>query len=936
MKAVKKILIIIPSVIVGIFLILLLTPILFKGKILEIAKKEINNMLTAKVDFSDLKLSFIRNFPDAYIALEDVSVICTGEFEGETLAAFKKFSVTVDIMSVIKMDNIKVKSILLDHPQANAHISESGKTNWDIMKPKEEVPPAVPPEGAPPAQKPSEPAAEKSPLKIALNKFEIRKAALSFQDDASKLKAKVGALDFLLNGDMTLDTVDLSLKLDINDVDFWLGGVRMLNSARIGLVSGVAADFKNMAFTLKDNKFNINDFILKFAGSVKMPGDMEFDMTFASEKTEFKSVLALVPAVYMKDFEKIKTAGNFKFSGYIKGIFNNKQMPSAGLDFSVDNAMFKYPDLPKSVDNINLKVNAYYDGAVFDKTTLDLDKLHFEMAGNPFDAEAHVKTPQSDMQVAAKFKGKIDFNSVADIIPLDDMTIKGLLDCDFSLAGRMSTIEKQRYEDFDARGTLKLSGVDFRTASFAHPIKVSSTRLDLSPRKVDLSDFNAVIGSSDIALNGTLENFIPYVFKGSTVRGALSLKSKNINLNEFMGPKDAEEKPKEPEKPEDSTPMSVVEVPKNIDFNVKIDIANLLFDKLKVTNTLGSILVKDGKLQMQNLSLNTLDGKIVLTGEYNTQDIKVPSVNFSANISRVNVESAIKSFDILQKILPKAENYAGKVSANLTLASVLDEHMSPVLNTVGSRGQLQTHDLRIKNSELFGTMADLLKNEAWRTPTLNNVNVKYVIKDGRLTIEPIKLNIAQTALELSGGQGLDMTLGYKVNATVPISAVGAGATSILGKIPGGAKIKEIKVAGLIGGTVTKPVVTLDMADMAGSVKEVAKEVIKEQAQVIIGKSKEEIEKQVAVLMAEAEKQAQNIRSTAKVAANKTRSEANSAADQLEASAKTPLEKPVKKAAADELRKQGNAKAANIEQEADKQATAILDAAKKKAEELRKQ
>jgi hypothetical protein len=936
MKAIKKILIIIPSVIFGIFLILLLTPILFKGKILEIAKKEINNMLTAKVDFSDLKLSFIRNFPDAYIALEDVSVICTGEFEGETLAAFKVFSVTVDIMSVIKMDNIKVKSILLDHPQANAHIAESGNTNWNIMKAKEEVPPeGVPPEEKP-VEKPPEAASEKSPLKIALNKFEIRKAALSFQDDASKLKAKVGALDFLLSGDMTLDTVDLNLKLGIEDVDFYLGGVRMLNRAQIGLVSGIAADFKNMVFTLKDNRFNINDFILKFAGSVKMPGDMDFDMTFAADKTDFKSVLALVPAVYMKDFEKIKTTGSFKFAGSIKGIFNNKQMPSANVDLSIDNAMFKYPDLPKSVDNINVKINAYYDGAVFDKTTLDVDKLHFEMANNPFDAEVHVKTPQSDMQVMAKFKGKIDFNSLAEIVPLDDMTIKGLLDCDFSLAGRMSTIEKQRYEDFDARGVLKLSGVDFRTASFQHPIKIASTRLDLSPRKVDLSDFNAVIGSSDIALNGSLENFIPYVFKGSTVRGALSLKSKNINLNEFMGPKDEEKKPKEPEKPEDSTPMSVIEVPGNIDFAVKIDIANLLFDKLKVTNTLGSILVKDSKVHMQNLSLNTLDGKIVLTGDYSTKDIKAPSVNFSANISRVNVESAIKSFDILQKILPKAENYAGKVSANLVLASKLDEHMSPVLDTVDSKGQLQTHDLKIKNSELFGKMADLLKNETWRTPTLNNINVKYVIKNGRLTIDPLKFNIAQTALELTGGQGLDMTLGYKVNATVPVSSIGAGATSVLGNIPGGSRIKEIKVTGLIGGTVTKPAVTLSAADMVGSVAEVAKEVVKEQAQVIISKSKEEIEKQVATLMAEAEKQAQTIRATAKAAADRTRSESNSAADQLESRAKTPLEKAAAKPAADKLRSEGRTKAATMEQEADKQATAILDAAKKKADELRKQ
>jgi len=938
MKIIKKLLIIIPSVVLGIFLILLLTPILFKGKILEIAKKELNRMLTAKVEFSDLKLSFIRHFPDAYVALEDLTVTCTGEFEGETLVAFKTFSVTVDLKSVIKMDNIRVKSILLDHPKINGHISENGNTNWNIVKPKEETPPPdVPPEEKPPVE--TAPEKTDSALKIALNKLEIRKADISFQDDASKMTATANDLNFLLNGDMTLDNVDLHMKLNIADVNLWLGGIRMLKNTRVGLVSTVAADLKNMGFTLKENRFNLDDVILKFAGSAQMPGsDINLDMTFAAEKTDFKSVLQLVPAAYMKDFEKVQTSGSFNFSGDIKGTFNNKQMPSASVNLAIDNAMFKYPDLPKSVDNINIKLNAYYDGVVFDRTTLDLDKLHFEMAGNPFDAEAHVKTPQSDMQVAAVFLGKIDFGSLLDVIPLDDMSIRGLLDCDFSLAGRMSALEKKQYEDFDAKGTLKLSGIDFKTPSFPQAIKISNAQLTLSPRRVELANFSAIIGSSDIALNGMLENFIPYVFKGSTVSGNLSLKSDNINLNEFMSPKEGE-KPKEAENPEDASPMSVIEVPKNIDFSVRIDIANLLFDKLKITDTVGALLVKDGKLQMQNLALNALDGSIVLSGEYNTQNVKLPSVNLNANIRQVDVESAISSFEILQKILPQPQNYAGKVSTTLTMSSVLDEHLSPVLNTVTARGQLQTHSLKIQNSELFATMANTLKNEAWRTPTLNNVNIRYEVKDGRLSIEPVRISVAQTALELSGGQGLDMTLDYKVNATVPVAAVGTGATDILSKIPGGSRIREFKVTGLIGGTIAKPVVTLGVADMVSTVtetvKEAVREAVKEQVQQVKQMSKEELERQIAAGMAEAERYAQNIRNTAKAAADRVRAETDANANRIEAAAKTPLEKAGAKIAADKARSEGYANAARIEQDADRQATALMDAARKQADELRK-
>jgi hypothetical protein len=942
MKVVRTISIVIASTLFVIFLALLLTPILFKDKIVQIAKTELNKMLTARVDFSDLTLSFIRNFPNAYIALKNVSVDGTGEFEGETIAAFKIFSVTVDIMSVIKMENMQVKSILLDQPVANAHILESGKANWDIMKPSE----AAPPEGVPPTDIPPEftdtnqetsggaPPGEAKPstLKIALHQFEIRNAALSFTDDKAKMQASIADLDLSLRGDTTLDYADVDLKLDIAGINFWMDGIRLLNNAFSGLTLTAGGDFKKMAFTLREARFNLNEIILNLGGWAQIGDDIDLDVTFATEKTNFKSVLSMVPAIYMKDFESITTRGNFTLTGEVKGIFNSERMPNARVNLSVGDAMFKYPDLPKSVNNINIAVRAFYDGAVFDNTTADVDKFHFEMAGNPFDAELHVKTPESDMQVAAKFNGKIDFNSLRDIIPLDDTTMAGLLECDLALAGRMSTIEKGRYEDFDARGSVKLSNVNFVSPMVpTGSAQVAGMRLDFTPRRVNLANLNAVVGNTDVSLNGSLENFIPFVFKGSTVRGNLNLKSNKVDLNQFMGGGEEGAKEEKPEKtPEETEPMQVIEVPKNIDFALNVNIGAVLFDKLNITNASGSVTVKDGKVRMQNLNMNLLDGGMTLNGEYSTQDIKVPAIDFDMDIRRFDVTSALSSFSMLEKILPEPQNYAGKVSAKMTLTGVLDEHMSPVLDAVFSKGQLQTHNVQIKNSEIFGKMADFLKNETWRSPSLNNVTIKFEIKNGRVFVEPIPINVAQTKFELSGSQGLDMTMDYKINASVPMSAVGRGANDVLGKIPGGSNIREVKVTGLVGGTATKPQVSLSVADMAGSVAQAVTAAVKEQ---VTERVSAEVEKQRAAVMAEAEKQAQNVRSTAKQSANKLRTEANNAAAKLEREAANPLQKAAAKIAADKLRQEGEANAVKLEREADRQVANIMDAAKKKADSI---
>jgi hypothetical protein len=345
---------------------------------------------------------------------------------------------------------------------------------------------------------------------------------------------------------------------------------------------------------------------------------------------------------------------------------------------------------------------------------------------------------------------------------------------------------------------------------------------------------------------------------------------------------------------------------------------------------------------MQNLKMNLLEGSMTLNGEYNTQNTAVPFVDFDMNINQFDISSAISSFSMLEKILPEPQNYAGNVSASLTLHSILDEHLSPVLDKVNSKGRLQTHNLEIRNSKLFGMTADLLKNENWRTPAPGNINIGFEIRDGRVWIEdPIVMQVAPARVEIKGDIGLDTTLNYRMDAIVPTSAIGSGATNILSNIPGGSSLKEIKVAGLIKGTAKDPDIRLSIADMAGeivgAVRDQVTETVTQKVEEVRTQVNEEINRQIDVLMTEAQKQADNIRSTAKQAADRVRREANAAADKLvnDAASKNPIERGLAQTAANSLRSEGEASARKLEQEAEKQAQAALDAAQKKADELRR-
>jgi len=916
-KLLKGIMITLLCIILVVFLVLLTAPLLFKNQLMDLAKTELNKMFLAKVEFKDLNLSFIRNFPDAYIALDGLQVTGVDDFEDELLVAFDRFSVTVDIMSLIRMENIEVKSILLDKARLNGHILEDGRANWNIMKPGEtaedEIAEAEDSEedtAEEIADKEKEKAEPSDPFKfkVGLNKFEIRDMTAAFLDEKNKMNAEIGALNFNLRGDMKRENVDLNLKLAIDGIDFLMNEVRFASKVNVGFVSQIAADLKNMSFIIKQNQFNLNDFILKFDGSVDLRNkDIIADVTFATEKTDFKSLLSLVPVVYMSNFKDLKTTGSLALSGDIKGIYNEKTMPNANVKLSVENATFSYPQVPKSIDSINIDLKAHYDGEVFDRTTADLDKFSFVIVGNPFAAEAHVKTPESDMQVAAKFEGKIDIDSIQDIIPLKDMTLSGLLETNLSVAGKMSTLQNERYEDFQADGLIKLSRFNFVTAAFPKPINISSMQLNFTPRRVELANLDVIVGNTDVALNGTLENFIPFIFNNAVVKGTLALKSNNIDLNEFMG---GEKKEKEEKK--ESGGMSIIEVPKNIDFALNVNIAKILFDKLVVTNASGGVTVKDGKLDMRNLTLYLLDGSVVLNGAYNTQNINSPFIDLGMNINQFDISSTIASFEFIQKILPEPNDYAGKVSASLTLYSPLNGDFSPVPDKINSKGRLQTNNLQIRNSKIFAAVADISKSEIWRTPTLDRVDVGFEIKNGRVYIEdPIAFNIPPSRIELKGDQGLDMTMNYRLDAFMPVSAIGSGATDLLKNIPGGSNIKEVQLTGTIKGTVKEPQVSLNMADMASAIRTQVVDAARTQVNA-------EINREIDNIMAEANRQADNIRREANSKAQKAIDEAKKISDP----ARRMIAVKAAEAAAPGIRREGENLARSILAEAQKKADAL--------------
>ncbi len=288
----KKLLKILAITLGLILLLLIVTPLLFKGKIEAVVKGKVNEEIHATVDWNKFRLSFLRGFPNLSISLHQVSVVGIESFAGDTLVGLQRFELRVNPFSAIRKDLV-VKSILLEHPLINGIVLDDGTANWDISDETNENEEEV-----------TEDAAESSgsSMTVSLKRFAINDGRIYYTDQSSDMDASLEGFNLELRGDLSMEQTELQISAGIERINATMGGIRYLRDAVFHLDLLAAANLVENRYVLKENLISLNGRALGAEGEVLLldEGAMALDLKFFSRETSFKTLLSLVPAVYLQ------------------------------------------------------------------------------------------------------------------------------------------------------------------------------------------------------------------------------------------------------------------------------------------------------------------------------------------------------------------------------------------------------------------------------------------------------------------------------------------------------------------------------------------------------------------------------------------------------------------------------------------------------------
>jgi len=917
--------------IVLLILVLLFTvPVIFKGKIKEKVVSVINESVNARVSFGDYKLGFFKNFPNLTFSMNDFSVAGTGDFESDTLATAKSINLIFNLSSLFGKEGYEVRSILIDAAKIKTLVLEDGSANWDIMKESDET---------------ESEGDSDSDIKILLREVKMLNSSFSYIDRESDMAAWLDDLSGSLSGDLTGSKSDLVINLNSDDFTFEMEGMKYISRVKANAIVNVLADLDSMIFRLRDNTVSLNDLQLKLAGTVIMPeDDIETDLTFMAEETSFKSLISLIPAFYMKDFQDLRADGSFNLSGSAKGVYSSADstMPDISLNLSVKDGLISYPALPEQIRRINVESAIFVDGKDMDKTRVDVTGFHFELAGNPFDMRFYLRTPISDPDIDGSARGKIDLGALSKAVPMDSLELSGLIDIAVDLSGRMSMLEKSQYDRFQASGNIGLK--DMTVLMTGYPgISIREADMAITPAFAELKKAELNIGSgSDFSLGGRLQNYIPYMLKDETISGNLSLYSRQIDMTEIMEGMSSDTED------EDTTSLAVIKVPENIDFDFRAKVDKFSYNKINAENVSGHIVVKDGILSFRDTGMDLLGGKVTFNAAYDTRDTLNPFVNASLSVNNLAVKDAFETFNTIRMLAPTAKGVDGKFAFSLNFSSLLQKDFMPRIASITGDGKMQSSELTLVESVVFNTMKEVLKLGQGYTNTFKDLNLSFRIREGRIFVNPFNTRVGNIKMNVSGDQGLDQTVNYVIRTEIPRADLGNAANSLIDGLSAQASVfgltvkssDVIKVNVNVTGTFLKPLVKPFFGESApeslsAGIRETAGESVKEKVEEARDKVKSEAEIQGDRLVQEAEETGQKLRDEAASAAEKIRQEARAQADRLirEAESKGPVAKLAAQKAADSVVKEADRRADQLIREADEKAIKLVDEAKSKREEL---
>lgn len=723
------------SVFVFVFLILgtsVVLVVFYEDDVKALIIEELNKHLKTEVivEPENIDLTVIKTFPECALEFKKITIKeVTKKEKKDTLLYAESFSLLFNIKDLWNK-NYTIKHIDVKNAQANLKIDKEGNENYIIWESSTDQ-------------------SSGGSLKFELSKISFESVALKYKNARSKLKIDCRLKDIKFKGlfhetDYKMETEgDAYIKL------FSVDKVNYITQKQIKLE--LELNVSNHKYMITKSDVYINKTHLVSEGSFEVNDRLDnLNITFNAKNLDISSSLSLLPEEFQKEISDYKSNGEFYAKGFVNYIADKSfELKS---DFGIKHADITYTPKHTTLTDVNLL--GYVE--INDKrTVLKLNQISAFLNTNSFSGNVEVsnfKNPYLKVELNANTK----LEELISFYPIDTLEeVSGKINLNAKIEGLVADMKANVYNpNISSSGEVKLENLHAKFKKSSTALDIPEGSLNLNQRNISVSNLKMKRGKSDVELVGELPNFLGYLFDSQVpLTVVANVKSENIELEDFVF------------KSASSSSDSKVSITSNLNLKINLNAKQLSFGKFKATNINGDVYVKDQKVAVQNLSLNSNDGIIELSAIADASG-ELIKVNGHSNLKNLNVQKLFYQLNNFGQSTIQDQNLKGYITSNVDFSANWDKFLNIDLNSVSSTADILLERGELINLKSLESLAKYIDVNELKHIKFSTLQAHIDIANQMIVIPKTSIKSSALNLELWGKHGFNNQIDYHIQLLI--------------------------------------------------------------------------------------------------------------------------------------------------------------------------
>lgn len=562
--------------------------------------------------------------------------------------------------------------------------------------------------------------------------------------------------------------------------------------------------------TIEESGFVAESNTFSMSGSVNNPLDENQRAVDLTSNLSFD--LATIKDFYPIDEDTLELRGQFDANVTLRGAVDpdNLEELLQQSTFNLRDGYIAHQDLGKPLEEVVMEAEAT-------STQLNISQARF-------------RTGENNLAMTGSVSNYLSEDPTFDI-SLDGNAALGEVSAYYSLEPWIQELTGEAQMRLSAsgpagdpmqialNGSLEIENVSAVGDSLPQPISDLRGQLSVTPDEMSLEDFYMNFGSSDIGLNGTLNNYLGFMeeheFTSTMPSISGTYTSQLLNMDEMID-WDEETDPDEP---------IPIELP-NMTSSVTAEIDSLVIFGLSITEIAGTGKTTPDQILMEDASAAMFNGTATGNMEWNVPQPDRTNMTFNGNLEGLTAEAFFEETGFLGEDSRFHEYITGEFSTEINYFTEFDETITPDMTTTDADGSFGMTRASLEGHPIQTQVARFLRADELNKVNLDEWTAMFTIQDAVLTFEDFSLTSDNIGVELEGTQHMITDeIDFKATLLLPEQFKGAIASVISNRAADALQTEDGRMAVpiLITGTSQDPQVRPDSSVINQIIEDAIKE-----------------------------------------------------------------------------------------------------------------